>query len=272
MLALVRVRGIVILMIGSKRLHRPIADSYYWGFNSHYDNPAVRRASAKTLLPNSPLRPINWEYPTRTILAALWNDTPRQTRETAFTLYSLAPTLEYYLGHSVVKLTGVTTEDLKKIREVKELPPHGLSIDVGLIHEDTRPEYGFRKTPLKSLPKDVDPTSTFLDFQVSLPVTLEASVDISHDGKVDIYPPVKPEADFVAYSGTVSLEPSAELYAQTRRAEVGTLAFGNGRSFGIVYDVLKATGGPEWAAFRDLFEEGGLSANQPLTNLDLIAS
>jgi hypothetical protein len=258
-------------MNGAKHLHAASEESYYYSFRTNYFEAETRRLNAITLIPGNPAREQDWQYPTRTVLAAQWNDSIKQGLETARVLYSLEPTLNHYLGQSVLKLTGISTPEVKALREGNELPPFGCSIDIGVINQGTRPEYGFRKTPKRCLPTDVNPNGAFLDFQVSLPVTAGPSIEVSGDGKIEIHESFRDTTDFTAYSGRVSLESDQTLYARTRQTEVGNLVFGNNRSFGIVYELLKATGGPQFEAFQEQFEHDKISPFQPLTALDSIA-
>lgn len=270
MLAPERLRGIVIFMIGAKYLPEHIANSYYWNFRANYYEPETRRQNALTLVPGNPAREQEWKYPTRTILAAQWDDTPGQALETARFLYSLSPTLIYYTGQSILKLTGITYPEIKSLRNGSELPPYGFSIDIGLIDNHTQPEYGFRRTPQKQRTAELDPHATLLDYQITLPVVSGPSIDVSYDGKVEINEPLTKQSDFLAYIGRVCLEADPTLYRRTRHTEVGNLVFGNGRSFGAVYELLNHVGGPQNEAFQDLFQHGKIIPDQPLTHLDLL--
>lgn len=259
-------------MIGVKQLYPAITESYYWSFYVKNCNPEARRNIAKTLIPGNSSPEVHWQYPTRTILTAQWNDTHKQGLETARILYSFEPTLTYYMGQSVLKLTGITAPEIKNLQKGGELPWNGFSIDTGIITENTYPEYGFRRTPKKYLPHDVDSNGTFLDYQISLPVAAGPSIDVSGDGKVEINQPFKDYTDFIAYTGRVCLDANTELYSRTRQTQVGNLAFGNGRSFGIVYDLLKITAGPQHEAFQELFTRNEVSPSQPLVGLTHLAN
>lgn len=257
-------------MIGAKYLPNAVAESYYYSYLSKFNETEKRRRLARTLVPGNNSQDIVWQYPTRTILTAQWNDTCKQGLETAKVLYSFEPTLSYYVGQSVLKLTGITASEIKDIKN-GEIPKYGFSIDVGIADNNTYPEYGFRSTPDRLKPSSIDPQSILLDYQVSLPVASGVSIDVTSDGKVEINEPLKDRSDFVIYSGRVSLERDTELYSQTRHSEVGNLAFGNGRSFGIVYELLKATGGSELEAFQDLFGQHEISPSHTLSALGSIA-
>lgn len=268
MLAPPEPKGIVISMIGAKYLPEAIADSYYWSFHANYYEAETRRQNALTLVPGNPAREQEWQYPTRAILATQWDDTPQQGLETARLLYSLSPTLIYYTGQSVLKLTGIDYSEIKNLRNGGELPPYGFSIDIGQVDETTHPEYGFRRTPKNLRPSGVNPDATLLDYQVTLPVLKGPSLEVDHNGKVEVNEPIGKRADFLAYMGRVCLEADRTLYRQTRYTEVGNVVFGNGRSFGAVYELLKHVGGPQNEAFQEMFEHDKVSPTEPLMNLD----
>lgn len=257
-------------MIGNIKPHPETIDSYYTSFISKFPDPTRRRLAALSLLPGkSPVEGFA-EYPTRTILAAQWADSRPAHRATAELLYSLSPTLLHMTGQTILRMTGITYQDILLSRKGTELPRYGWSIDIGHIQKSNSLEYGFRPTPTRSRPSDLRPGSNLLDFQVSIPVKSVGSLDTFTGQTPEISTPIKETADFPAYSGTVSLEQSGELYSRVRDVRTSELIFGNGRSFGVVYAVMKASDGELFEAFKDQMSSGNISPQEPLPDLSTL--
>lgn len=270
MLAHIEVTDIVFFMTGAIKQRQNFTESFYTGFRGRYPTPEKRREAAKTLIPGT-FSIENWsEYYTRTVLAAQWGDSLAESFKTAEILYSLEPTLVQNMGQSVLKLSGITFSELRGVKTGGKLPPYGFSIDVGAISNDTSPEYAFRRTPQNRMPSSAPENSTFLDFQVSLPVIAGGSIEVYSDGSLELNPSYVPTKDFVAYSGTVSLEDNTELYRKTRQTEVGNLVFGNRRSFGIVYELMRSVGGEHFNALRTIYHQGNISPDNPILHLDSV--
>jgi hypothetical protein len=257
-------------MIGAKEVSPEVVDNYFGAFVSSHPDDNFRRMRAKSLLPGQ--NPGQWDHPSRTILAAQWADKYGEARETARLLYSLHPTLTHYAGHSVLKLTGIQFDEIKNLRKGGKLPPYGFSIDVGAIDEETRPEYGFSRPRAKHFSEDVVPDATFLGYRVTLPVVAIGGIDVNPDGKAEFNSALKERADFEVYSGRVCLEADRTLYRKTRHREIGSQVFGNGRSFGVMYELLDYIGGPQNEAFRELFASEEISPEKPLINLGPLAA
>lgn len=270
MLADIKVRDIVFSMIGAVKQSSNYVESFFAGFRGRYPTPEKRRLAAKTLIPGT-FSIENWsEYYTRTVLAAQWGDSVSESYKTAEVLYSLDPTLVKYIGQSILKLTGISYSDLRNLRNGNNLPPYGFSIDIGAIDEKTSPEYGFRQTPRNRIPSNAPVDSTFLDFQVSLPVMSGGSIEVYSDGSLEVNSSFVARKDFVAYSGSVSLEDNEEIYRTTRQTEVGALVFGNKRSFGVVYELMRSIGGEHFDALRSVCDQGYVSPDNSMLHLDTV--
>jgi hypothetical protein len=269
MLATAWIQGIVCAMIGNKLARQNHVDNFFTSFRGRFLNPHDRLAAARTLLPDVQEK-IDWMYATRTVLAAQWADELPEARATARLLYSLSPTLERYMGESVVRLTGASPQDIKAMSRGAAPPSYGLSLDLGAIDEKTEIEYAFRRTPHQNIPEGVQPEAKFLDFQVSLNVRTGPTLELSPEGNLEAGAPVGERTDFIAYAGSVCLEMNRTLYHQTKRTEVGNLAFGNARAFGLVYETLKGVGGEQFDTFQELFDDRQVAPELPLTTLDML--
>ena len=258
-------------MIGAIQAREQDISAYHFGFLRAYPTEESRREAAQSLVPGSD-KEVIWDYATRTILAAQWGDDLAESHETAKLLYSIDPTRAYYTGQNVLKISGIDFTDIKKLRKGGTIPEYGFSIDIGVIDQDSLPEYGFRPTPRANTPSGAEKNARFLDFQVSLPVVPVSSLDVSRDGTIEVSLPLRERVDFPIYTGSVCLEPNIGLYHATRNVMSRELVFGNTRSFGTIHDLMHAVGGRPKEAFGTLFEEGEASPSKRLPNLTSINS
>lgn len=255
-------------MIGAVSPTKSNEASFFTGFVTQFPTADQRRLGALGLLPTNDGSQFPTTYATRSVLAAHWAETDRESKQRAIKLYKLVPTLVQHKGKSVISLEGCSPTD---INPGNELPAHGLTIDFATVATD-EPDYSFRRTPPNKLPSDVS-DACCLDYRVSFAARNATRVTIDPLIGTEVSPITGAECDIVAFSGTVSLEKNRDLYERiSTDTTPNSLIFGNGRAFDFLKRFTTMLGGDFQERFDRRVAEGSLALGKPLQQIDTIFS
>jgi hypothetical protein len=256
-------------MIGIIPATKVTADNYLQHFDKQFPDAQTKRQYALRLLPDGDIKPGAGTYPTRAVLAAHWADERPQTIEKAKTLYDLASTTQKLAGQTVLRVTGIDISDL--LSNTAQVPEYGLSVDIATLEPEGKLEYLLTRAPAQEDDSALPTDARALQYNINSMLSPGSQALELSRGEVGIYETYA--KTLPVYAGTVCLENNRNLYHATRQESTTEgLVFGNRRSFAVLSKVVQLIGDDAEKEFIGRINSSEISLDQPVPDLNFLAS